>query len=85
MADKLLSKKEAAEMLGVSMDTIDRLVMAGEIPMYRISTVVRFWESEVVAYVLRHQVRPSDPPPRRTRQRKGTEPVIHYVMRQIVV
>lgn len=85
MADKLISKKEAAEMLGVSVDTIDRLVMAGEIPMYRVSSVVRFWESEVVAYVLRHQVRPSAPPPRRARQRKGTEPVAHYEMHQIVV
>lgn len=49
MGDKLLRKKDAAEMLACSLRTIDRLVAAGRLLPVRILGGVRFRFSEVQA------------------------------------
>ena len=35
MDDKLISKLDAADMLGVSVKTVERMIADGDLPMYR--------------------------------------------------
>lgn len=63
MADKLISKKEAAEMLGVCCSTLDKLVAEGKIPMYRIGGACKYFDGEVLGYVRTQRVKAS---PRKT-------------------
>ena len=63
MPEKLLTKKEAAEYLGVSEKQIDELVDAGKLPAYRIGDkFLRFKHEHLDA--VRHR------PPSSTRERK---------------
>lgn len=83
--EKLISKAAAAEMLDVSIDTLDRLVRRGELPMYRISGSARFLESELLQFVYSNQVRPQSKRTRTPRVEAEAEIVIHYIQNQIVV
>lgn len=65
MRDKLISKAEAAEMLGVSPQTLVRLADAGKVPMYRIGGNCKFLESEILNYIRGARVAPSIPTPKR--------------------
>jgi len=47
----LLTKGEAAERLGVSVRTIERLVAAGRLPLVHIESAARFRVSDLEAYV----------------------------------
>jgi excisionase family DNA binding protein len=47
----LLTKGEAAEQLGVSVRTIERLVAAGQLPLVHIESAARFRVSDLEAYV----------------------------------
>jgi excisionase family DNA binding protein len=50
----LLTLAEAAEFLGVSERTVQRLAAAGDIPRRRISTrTVRYAQADLVAYIRR--------------------------------
>ena len=52
MADRLLiTRSEAAERLGVSVRTVDRLSARGQLPFVQIERLVRFRVSDVEAYV----------------------------------
>lgn len=52
MADQLLSKREVADFLGLSPETVLRRWRAGEIPGYRLaSNVLRFRESAIEAWL----------------------------------
>lgn len=49
---ELLTKAEAAELLTVSEDTLDRLIRAGMLPVYRISAgITRLDRAAVVSYM----------------------------------
>lgn len=65
MRDKLISKAEAAEMLGVSPKTLERLAAAGKVPMYRIGGNCKFFEGEIMNYIRGSRVAPSVPAPKR--------------------
>ena len=48
----LLTKAEAAELLRVSVDTVERLIRGGQLPAYRIGkAVTRIDEGDVLAYL----------------------------------
>ena len=48
-ADKYLSRKETAKMLGVSLPTLDEIAKNGKIKFSRIGRIVRFLHSDVLA------------------------------------
>lgn len=49
---ELITKAEAARMLTVSEDTLDRLIRAGMLPVYRISAgITRLDREDVAAYM----------------------------------
>ena len=49
---ELITKAEAARMLTVSEDTLDRLIRAGMVPVYRISAgITRLDREDVAAYM----------------------------------
>ena len=47
---KLLTKKELAEFLNVSVKTIDKKVHMNEIPFFKIGRLVRFSKSRILAW-----------------------------------
>ena len=51
--DKLISKNEVCDALGIGKSTLDRLMAAGEITYYKVGGSVRFREADVEAYVRR--------------------------------
>lgn len=51
MADKLISKKEAAAMLGVSERTVERLTAAGTFDAYKIASRTKYRESDIQTYI----------------------------------
>ena len=47
MDDKLISKLDAADMLGVSVSTVERLIADGDLPMYKIRGQCRLMMSQL--------------------------------------
>ena len=47
----LLDRKRAAEMLGISPVTVDRLRAKGDLPYRRIGHFVKFLESDILGYI----------------------------------
>ena len=47
----LITKSAAAELLGVSVYTVDRIAAEGGFPMYKIRGSCRFDETEIVEYI----------------------------------
>jgi len=59
--DELLTKKEAAKLLKVSLPTIDRMIRRGDFPIVRLSPkAVRIKVSDIVAFLERRTVRKED-------------------------
>ncbi len=48
MNERMLSRRELAERLGVSMDTVDRMVARRELRVHRVGKAPRFLWSEIV-------------------------------------
>lgn len=48
--EKLLTKKEIAKFLGISIKTIDKKVHLNEIPFMKIGRLVRFSKSKILAW-----------------------------------
>ena len=46
MDDRLISKLDAADMLGVSVSTVERLIADGDLPMYKIRGQCRLMTSD---------------------------------------
>ncbi|NNN12705.1 MAG: helix-turn-helix domain-containing protein [Acidimicrobiaceae bacterium] len=55
-----LGSKETAEMLGISLRTIYRLVDDGQLPAYQIGRVIRFKRDEVEAFIESTRIQPGD-------------------------
>jgi excisionase family DNA binding protein len=49
-SERLISKREAAEILGVSVRTVEREISAGNLPVQRIRGCVRLWLSRVLLH-----------------------------------
>ena len=46
--EEMLNKQEMSKLLGVSVGLIDKMVMNGDIPFYKIGRLVRFQKAEVL-------------------------------------
>jgi excisionase family DNA binding protein len=56
MSECLLTTREVAEMLGLSSEAVLRRWRAGELPGFRLSSkVLRFRQSELIAWLERHR------------------------------
>ncbi len=53
----MLDKQDLARYFGVSVDTIERLVKAGELAAVRIGSQVRFTLEDVDGFIARHRTR----------------------------
>lgn len=53
--DKLLTKRQLADLLGISVSYIDKLMTLGEVPYFKIGKAVRFRHSEVLAWLQRRR------------------------------
>ena len=51
MDDKLISKQDAADMLGVSVKTVERMIADGDLPMYKIRGQCRLMTSDIKTYI----------------------------------
>ena len=71
--EELLTKAEAAERLKVSQSTLDRIVLDGDLPAYRIRGQMRYKRSDVDAYLNRCRVLVR---PRVTRMRAPARPTV---------
>ena len=70
---ELITRAEAAELLTVSEDTIDRLVKAGQLPAYRITPkITRFDRADVEEYLQSKYVKAKELQ-RKTRVRRPNE------------
>ena len=58
--EKMISAKQAGEMLGLSAKTIIRMVEAGDLPAYKINFVWRFKRSEIEEYIRSRRYHPQD-------------------------
>ena len=54
---EMLDKQDLARYFGVSVDTIERLVKAGELAAVRIGSQVRFTLEDVDGFIARHRTR----------------------------
>lgn len=53
----MLSVKQVAELLNISIFTIYRLARKGEIPSYGIGRCIRFAEDEILRYIRKGEVK----------------------------
>ena len=51
MSDKLLTKTDVCELLNISRCTLDRIVLDGMLPLYRVRGQCRFKRSDVDLYL----------------------------------
>jgi excisionase family DNA binding protein len=49
--EKVITRKQAAGMLGVSLPTLSNLIKEGDIPAYHLGGQIRFIESEVLSSI----------------------------------
>jgi excisionase family DNA binding protein len=54
---EMLDKQDLARYFGVSVDTIERLVKAGELAAVRVGSQVRFTLEDVDGFIARHRTR----------------------------
>lgn len=85
---RLINKAEAADMLGVTVYTLDRIVAEGGLPMYKIRGSCRYYEHEVEAYIAAQrtvlrapQARPAS---RQRRSKPGTPKCGYYPGMKVV-
>ena len=67
IASRLLSVFDAAELLGVSPDTVRRWIASGELPAFRHGRILRVPEVEVARFIAGHTSMPKAPPKPRAR------------------
>ena len=76
MDDKLISKQDAADILGVSVSTVERLIADGDLPMYKIRGQCRLMTSDVRTYIAgcrRVAAKATPVPVRRQPARRGSK------------
>ncbi len=73
----LLTKQEACEVLHVSPRTIDRIVLDGDLPAYRVRGQLRYKAKDIEDYLTRSQV--PVPQKRKKYARQKTEERPRYV------
>lgn len=65
----LIKKAEARAMLGISMNTLDKLIREGRLPAYRVTDhAIRLDRADVTDYLESRRIQP--PPPPTVRRRK---------------
>ena len=71
-ADPMLTKKEACEALHVSERTIDRIVLDGDLPAYRVRGQLRYRAADIERYL--EQSRVYVPPKKKIKDRACGKP-----------
>ena len=70
MSRKLLTKKEAADRLSVSIRTLEGLISRGALPAYRVgSTLIRISEDDIDRYLASRLVAPTPKQEKKTHTR----------------
>lgn len=87
--NRVLTREEVAELLRVSVDTIDRLVASGSLPSFRVGRNVRFNEADLEAWVAsqkRPAARAASPAPyvpRRKAKGMATSPKAEAILARL--
>lgn len=58
--EKMISAKQAGDMLGLSAKTVIRMVESGDLPGYKFNFVWRFKRSEIEEYIRSRRYHPQD-------------------------
>ena len=59
---ELIKKREVCEMLGISMNTLEKLIRSGKLPAYRVTdTAVRIAREDVTRYLESRKIQPPTP------------------------
>ena len=51
----MMTRENVAEVLGVSEDTVDRVIRDGDLIAYRVRNLVRIWRDDLDDYLGRHR------------------------------
>lgn len=83
----MLTKQETAKQLGISVSTLDRLSLRGEIAYYKIGTAKKYRQEDIEAYLIRVRVKaqpkreelpPAPPPQQKEKRGPGRPPRTSY-------
>ena len=75
----LIKKAEARAMLGISMNTLDKLIREGRLPAYRVTDhVIRLDRADVIGYLESRRIQPPPPPAVRRRKPAPAAPKCEY-------
>ncbi len=75
----LIKKAEARAMLGISMNTLDKLIREGRLPAYRVTDhAIRLDRADVTGYLESRRIQPPPPPTVRRRQPAVTVSACEY-------
>ena len=75
----LIKKAEARAMLGISMNTLDKLIREGRLPAYRVTDhAIRLDRADVTGYLESRRIQPPAPPTVRRRKPAVTVSACEY-------
>ena len=75
----LIKKAEARAMLGISMNTLDKLIREGRLPAYRVTDhAIRLDRADVTGYLESRRIQPPPPPTVRRRKPAVTASACEY-------
>lgn len=75
----LIKKAEARAMLGISMNTLDKLIREGRLPAYRVTDhAIRLDRADVTGYLESRRIQPPPPPAVRRRKPAPAAPKCEY-------
>ena len=75
----LIKKAEARTMLGISMNTLDKLIREGRLPAYRVTDhAIRLDRADVIGYLESRRIQPPPPPAVRRRKPAPAAPKCEY-------
>lgn len=76
---ELIKKSEARAMLGISMNTLDKLIREGRLPAYRVTDhAIRLDRADVTGYLESRRIQPPAPPTVRRRKPAPAAPKCEY-------
>ena len=81
---ELIKKGEACELLGISINTLDKLIHSGKLPAYRVTDhAIRLAREDVTDYLASRKIQPPAPPARREKA-PPVKPCAYYPGMKVV-